>query len=165
LGSGKLAWWGLLGLSVIRLPLYLILPRRKKAVDVESAARMWERWDESVSRVAQRLRDDVEAGILERGPNVLTEGLSETAKRLHATVEIGIFERGLETLVAGLAKTTKKIHRGVEEQSLEGLLRRIVRMTLRAARQLQTWHTGRLRANLWWVVLCLVLAIGLVLAY
>lgn len=165
LGGGKLAWWGLLGLTMVRMPFYLILPRRQKLIKASPAGRTWERWDESVSRVAQKLRDDVERSILERGPNVLTDGLSETAKRLHATVEVGIFERGLEVLVAGLAKTTKKIHRSVEEQSLEGLLRRIVRATLRTARQLQTWHTGRLRANLWWVVLCLVLAVGLVLAY
>jgi len=165
LGGGKLAWWGLLGLTVIRLPFYLILSRRKKVIDAGGAARVWEQWDENVAHVAQRLRDDVEMGILERGPDVLTSGLSETAKRLHATVEVGIFERGIEALAAGLTKTTRKVHRGVEEQSLEGLLRRVVRVTLQAARQMQTWHTGRLRANLWWVVLCLILAIGLVLAY
>jgi hypothetical protein len=164
-GGGKLAWWGMLVLTVTRLPLYLILPRREEAVDAEVAERLWERWDASVTRMARQLRDGVEVGILDRGPDVLAGGLSETARRLHATVEIGLLERGLDALTNGLAKTTQGVHKVVEHKSLEGLLRQIVRATLQAARQMQAWHTGRLRANLWWVVFCLILAVGLVLAY
>ncbi|MGC9334805.1 MAG: proton-conducting transporter membrane subunit [Anaerolineae bacterium] len=165
LGGGKLAWWGLLGLTVVRLPLYLGFPRREEPLaDIQVTPR-WGQWDRNFERFAERLRDEVETGVLDRGPDILAGGLAKTAKSLHATVEVGILERSLDAMASGLTATTEHLHTAVEKQSLEGLLRSIVRKVLQGSHQLQAWHTGRLRANLWWVVLCLVLAIGLVLAY
>ena len=163
--DGELAWWGLLALTAIRLPLHLILPRQEELVTDVQVPPSWERWNQNIEQLAERLRDEVETGVLDRGPNVLAGGLSKTAKNLHATVEVGILERSLDIIAAGLTATTERLHMTVEQQGLEGLLRGTVRKVLQGSRQLQSWHTGRLRANLWWVVLCLILAIGMVLAY
>ncbi len=136
LGGGKVAWWGLLALSLIRLPIYLALPHKEED-DLEAPAPRWERWDQQIEHVAHRIRDDVES-VLDRGLDVIAGGVSAAAHYLYTVIE---------------------------EQSLEGLLREIVRKTLQAGRGLQSWHTGRLRANLWWVILCLVLALGFALGY
>ena len=164
LGDSKLAWWGLLGLTLIRLPFYLGLPRREKPAG-EAAKSPWEHWDQSMTQLAQRLRGDVEEGVLERSQSALAGGLSETARYLHTTIEIGIFERGLEALASGLSATATYLHTTIERQGLEGLLRQAVRTTRQGSQQLQGWHTGRLRANLWWVILCIVLALGFALGY
>lgn len=139
LGGGKLAWWGLLALTAIRLPLYLALsrqPEEEPDVVTERAAG-WERWDQRIERMTQRLRDGVEDAL----------------------------ERGLDVVFGGISTAAHQLYVVIEQQGLEGLLRSIVRRVLAGSQQLQEWHTGRLRANLWWVVLCMVLAVGLVLAY
>jgi hypothetical protein len=171
LGDSKLAWWGLLALTLIRLPFYLGLPRREETPEEEATqakaqpTASWERWDQGMTQLAQRLRGDVEEGVLERGQSALAGGLSETARYLHATIEVGIFERGLEALADGLSRAATYLHTTIEQQSLEGLLREAVRTTRQGSQQMQGWHTGRLRANLWWVILCLVLAIGFAIGY
>lgn len=134
LGGGRFAWWGLLALTLIRLPLYLALPHEEEE-DAEALSPSGQRWDQKIERVAHRLRDDVES-VLDRGLDAIADGVTTAAHYLHAVVE----QQGLEWLVRGGA-----------------------RKTLQLSRLLQNWHTGRLRANLWWVVFCLVLAVGFVL--
>ncbi|MFP4394441.1 MAG: proton-conducting transporter membrane subunit [Anaerolineales bacterium] len=136
LGGGKVAWWGLLALSLVRLPIYLAAPHKEEE-DLEAPAPTWERWDQQIERVAHRIRDDVESTL----------------------------ERGLDLMAGGISTAARYLYNVIEQQSLEGLLREVVRKTLQAGRQLQNWHTGRLRANLWWVILCLVLAVGFALGY
>ena len=136
LGGGKVAWWGLLALSLVRLLIYLAAPHKEEE-DLEAPAPTWERWDQQIERVAHRIRDDVES----------------------------VLERSLDAIAGGVSTAARYLYNVIEQQSLEWLLREVVRKTLQASRQLQNWHTGRLRANLWWVILCVVLALGFALGY
>lgn len=88
-------------------------------------------------------------------------GLVRFARQLNVTVERGVLERTLEVvprIVMGVAHWT---HRVVEQDYLEGTLRRAVRGGLAAGRQVQRWHTGRLRTNLAWALVMLALALAL----
>ena len=53
----------------------------------------------------------------------------------------------------------------MEQGGLEGLLRRTVRALLAGSRWLQRRHTGRLRRNLVWVAVSLVLAIAALVVF
>ncbi len=139
LDDSKLAWWGLLGLTAVRLPFFLTLSHQPEDGGTAATERApgWERWDQRIERMTQRLRDEVEYAL----------------------------ERGLDVVFVGISTAAHQLYVVIEQQGLEGVLRVIVRWALKGSQQLQEWHTGRLRANLWWVLLCLILAIGLVLAY
>ncbi len=126
----EVAWWGLVALTLVRLPFYLRLPA---TLPSEKASPGW---------LKPRYR------------------VQHLAEQLHSGVEIGLLERGLTALGQGLPAWAETLYQRVEQQSLEGLLRGIVRRTLQGSRQLRRLHTGRLRANLWWIVLCLALAIS-----
>lgn len=91
------------------------------------------------------------------GNSCLQEALSRIARALRALVEITVLERGMS--LASQAATTGAIaaYRFVEQEGLEGLLRRFVIGILALSRRLQRWHTGRLRHNLAWVGLGLLL--------
>ena len=115
----------------------------------------------------------------------LEEGLARAAQVLHSVVEVGIAEQILilvvRTVVQGAraawavehrglegiaSRSTRAVvdgahaaHRVVEQEGLEGILRRAVRIVTTLSRIFQRWHTGRLRRNLLWVSITLVLAI------
>ena len=135
LAGGDVAWWGLLVLSFARLPFFLPLP----------------------SPVAEAREEPLE--------HALDRGLVRIAVWLQQRVELGFLEEGLAATARFLVTLAEQLYEVVEQQGLEGLLRGLVRRTLQSSRKVQGWHSGRLRINLWWLVLCLILAIGFVLLY
>ena len=114
--------------------------------------------EEGLTRAAQALRTVVEAGIAEQIITVSVRSVVNGA-RLAWTVE----HSGLEGLVSRTAQTTAAaslgIHRVVERDGLEGLLRNAVRGVLALSRFVQRRHSGRLRRNLLWVPVLLVVAV------
>jgi NADH:ubiquinone oxidoreductase subunit 5 (subunit L)/multisubunit Na+/H+ antiporter MnhA subunit len=109
-------------------------------------------------RAAQVLRAVVEVGIAERIATLVVQGVMSGARATWA-----VEYRGLEGLVIRTARVVvdgaRFAHRVVEQEGLEGLLRRGVQAVLTLSRVLQRWHTGRLRRNLLWVPIVLVLAV------
>jgi formate hydrogenlyase subunit 3/multisubunit Na+/H+ antiporter MnhD subunit len=138
-------------------------------------------------RARQTASDTAESAAIN-----LDEGLAQAARVLSAVIEVGIQERILGSIVRvgiGTARATRRVleqqilegattrvaeaalgsgrlaYRVLEEQSLEGLLRGTVRSVLAAGRGMQRWHTGRLRRNLLWIGVSLLLAIAAMALY
>jgi len=135
----------------------------------------------------QRRSEQEPLGVVEPAEEVydLEEGLARAAQVLHSVVEVGIAEQiitlvvrtvvqgaraawavehtGLEGItgrsVRAVVNGAHAAHRVVEQEGLEGILRRAVRIINTLSRIFQRWHTGRLRRNLLWVPITLVLAV------
>lgn len=157
-GTPKIAWWGLLAMSFVRLPLFLTLPRPAKAPSGDLAAR-WADGGEA-HQMVRRLSTRVEKGGLERGVAALWAAGQRLARGLYAHLEINTFDRGLETLAQRTLAATANVHATLEQQGLEGALRAVARGVLRGSHLLRHRHSGRLRANLRWIVLCIILAVA-----
>ena len=114
--------------------------------------------EEGITRAAQTLRAVVEVGIAERIV-ALVVGAVVGGARVAWLVE----HKGLDDLVSRATRAVvggaRVGYRVVEQEGLEGLLHRGVRAVLALSRTLQRWHTGRLRRNLLWVPISLVLAV------
>lgn len=96
----------------------------------------------------------------------LEEGLVRAAQALHAVIEVGLLEQVLVLVVRVVVVDGARFsYRVVEQEGLEGLLRRSVRAALALGQSLQRWHTGRLRHNLLWVSVSLVLAVLALVLY
>jgi len=135
----------------------------------------------------QRQSEQKPLGVVEPAEEVydLEEGLARAAQVLHSVVEVGIAEqiltlvvrtvlqgaraaraveyRGLEGIANRSARAVVNgahaAHRFVEQEGLEGILRRAVHIVTTLSRIFRRWHTGRLRRNLLWVPITLVLAV------
>lgn len=147
----RIAWWGLLILSLARLPLFL---RRTAAVKLDGRAALGDR----IRRFARWLQVDVQEGVLERGLGTVAGGLDGVAGWLHDHVERDVLERGLTESAEKTLIGAKQLHEKVEQDGLEGGLREVVHTALHASHHLRLWHGGKLRVNLVWVVLSLVVA-------
>ena len=152
----RIAWWGLLALSLARLPLFL-----RRTVRQMPAPRI--ALDDSMRHVARRLQADVQEGLLQRGLGTLAGGLNRIADWLHDHVERDVLERGLTEGAEKTLTGAQRLHAKVEEGGLEGGLRGLVRATLHASHHLRLWHGGKLRVNLGWVVLSLAVALFIAL--
>lgn len=86
-------------------------------------------------------------------------GLARAAQALRSSVEAGILEQAIGLAVRAVTGTAHVVHRFVEHECLERLLRQCGDAVLKMARTLQRWHSGRLRRNLLWVPISLVLAL------
>ncbi len=148
----RIAWWGLMVLSLVRLPLFL----RRGAVLAWSS---WEILDDGIQHVAQRLHDDVQVGLLERGVGSLATGLGSLAGWLHDHVEEDALERGLTEGADQTLYAARRLYDKVEQEGLESWLRGLVHATLHASHHLRVWHGGRLRINLAWVAASLIVAV------
>lgn len=90
--------------------------------------------------------------------SVVSSGyLSRFAQQIHHFVEVGVFERLVTDIPRAIFNAARWLNRVIERGTLEGALRAVVRAVLAMGHGLQRWHTGRLRANLGWVVVALVL--------
>lgn len=148
----RIAWWGLMVLSLVRLPLFL----RRGAVPAWSS---WEIRADGIQHVAQRLHDDVQEGLLERGMGSLATGLGSLAGWLHDHVEEEGLERGLTEGADQTLHAARRLYDKVEQEGLESWLRGLVRGTLHASHHLRVWHGGKLRINLAWVAASLIVAV------
>lgn len=86
-------------------------------------------------------------------------GVLTFARGVSAVVEMRFLEQVMVWVPRGIAGSAAFLHRVVEEEGLEGLLRSVVRGAVATGHGLQRWHTGRLRANLGWVAVILLLAV------
>jgi hypothetical protein len=100
----------------------------------------------------------VEVGIAEQIITLVVRTVVHGARAAWAVEHTGlegIASRSTRAVVDG----AHAAHRVVEQEGLEGILRRAVRITTTLSRIFQRWHTGRLRRNLLWVSITLVLAV------
>ncbi len=120
--------------------------------------------EEGLARAAQALHAVVEVGIAEQIVSLVTRTVVQGA-RAAWTVE----HRGLESITNRSAQAVMNgahaAHRIVEQEGLEGILRRAVRSITTLSRILQRWHAGRLRRNLLWIPITLLLAVFALAVY
>ncbi|MFP3896966.1 MAG: proton-conducting transporter membrane subunit [Anaerolineales bacterium] len=94
----------------------------------------------------------------------LEEGLVRAARALRAVVEVGMLEGLVAMFALGTVEGARFAYRVVEQEGLEGLLRRAVQGIMELAHRLRRWHMGRLRYNLLWIAISLIVALlGLVI--
>jgi len=114
--------------------------------------------EEGLARAAQALRAVVEVGIAGRIVSLVVQAVVNSARAAWA-----VEHRCLESLTSRTARAVMNgalaAHHAVEQQGLDGLLRRGVQAILMLSRVLQRWHAGRLRRNLLWIPIVLVLAV------
>ncbi len=91
----------------------------------------------------------------------LERGLFKTAQVAHQRMELGILEQGLAWTAQAVMGSAMFVYRVVEQEGLEGVLRAVARSTLALSQWMQRRHTGRLRTNLIWITVSLVLAVTL----
>lgn len=100
--------------------------------------------------------------ILERVPALRAHDVERAilafAGSVRAVIELRFLEQGVTWVSRAITGTAVFLHRIIEEQGLESLLSGVVRGSLAAGRGMQRWHTGRLRNNLRWVAVLLLLA-------
>jgi len=89
----------------------------------------------------------------------LDSGLSKLAEGLRTWFEIGFLERVVTWTPRVFVGAAELLHRVVEQQGLEGTLRGTTRGVFALSRWVQKRHTGRLRANLQWVFIVLLVII------
>jgi hypothetical protein len=155
--EAKVAWWGLLALSAVRLPLYLRSPRPEAADGRVPAAEP--ALDGNLRRLARWIYGGVETGGLERLVVGVSAGLVGVARWLYTHVERGMLDQGLESLTQRTVAVTEETYVVLEQRGLEGLFHTVARTLLAGSARLRRWHTGRLRVNLWWLILSLALAL------
>jgi NADH:ubiquinone oxidoreductase subunit 5 (subunit L)/multisubunit Na+/H+ antiporter MnhA subunit len=149
----------LLAVLVLSLAAWRLQRRSKQEPlgVVEPAEEVYD-LEEGLARAAQVLHSVVEVGIAEQIITLVVRTVVQGARAAwaveHRGLE-GITSRSAQAVVNG-AHTARRI---VEQEGLEGVLRRAVRMITTLSRIFQRWHTGRLRRNLLWVPITLVLAI------
>jgi NADH:ubiquinone oxidoreductase subunit 5 (subunit L)/multisubunit Na+/H+ antiporter MnhA subunit len=149
----------LLAVLVLSLAAWRLQRRSKQEPSgvVEPAEEVYD-LEEGLARAAQVLHSVVEVGIAEQIITLVVRTVVQGARAAwaveHRGLE-GITSRSAQAVVNG-AHTARRI---VEQEGLEGVLRRAVRMITTLSRIFQRWHTGRLRRNLLWVPITLVLAV------
>jgi len=140
---------------------------RSRSSTLASAQSSEEAYDlaEGLARAAQALHAVIEVGIAKQIVALAVRAVVDGAGVAHRVVEQGGLEGLLGRCARAVVNGAAVTHRVVEREGLEGQLRGSVRSLLVASRGLQRRHTGRLRRNLLWMAISLVLAILLVLLY
>jgi len=167
---------------------------RSRSTTLASAQSSEEAYDlaEGLARAAQVLHAVIEVGIAKQIVALAVRAVVDGARVAHRVVERGGLEgllgRCARTVVNGAGVAHRVVEHGglegllgrcarvvgdgaaatqrvVEREGLEGQLRGSVRSLLVASKGLQRRHTGRLRRNLLWMAISLLLAILLVLLY
>jgi len=94
---------------------------------------------------------------------LLDTGLLRLAESLRAWFEIGFLERLVSWTPRVFVGSAEWLHRVVEQQGLEGTLRGTTKGVFTLSRWVQKRHTGRLRANLQWVFVVLLVVIAMLI--
>jgi hypothetical protein len=115
--------------------------------------------DGNLRRLARWIYGGVETGGLERLVVGVSAGLVGVARWLYTHVERGMLDQGLESLSQRTVAVTEETYVVLEQRGLEGLFHAVARTLLAGSARLRRWHTGRLRVNLWWLILSLALAL------
>jgi hypothetical protein len=109
---------------------------------------------------ATAMYNAVELGALERGLGQVVARVLAGATAIYNVVELGMLERTGEQLADGLATSANQLYNSAERKAMDGLLSLVADVALKGGHRLRRWHVGRLRVNLLWVVLALILAIA-----
>jgi NADH-quinone oxidoreductase subunit L len=143
----------IVALVVWQLGRRAVWPAAAREVDREG-------WDseKGLARVAQGMHALVEIAVLERIVSWIRRATTDGARVVwfveHAILE-GLLTRSAQAVADGAGVT----YQVIEQEGLEGILRRVVRVALALSRSVQRLHTGKLRRNLLWVPVALVLVI------
>ncbi|MBN2391247.1 MAG: hypothetical protein JXR84_11005 [Anaerolineae bacterium] len=86
----------------------------------------------------------------------LDRGLLKLAEALRAWFEVGFLERVVTWTPRVFVGIAELLHQTIEQQGLEGILRSTAKGVFVFSRWMQERHTGRLRANLQWVFVALL---------
>ncbi|HOU11703.1 MAG TPA: proton-conducting transporter membrane subunit [Anaerolineae bacterium] len=98
-----------------------------------------------------------------RQVQLLDSGLLKLAEGLRTWFEIGFLGRVVRWTPRVFVGAAEALHRIVEQQGLEGTLRGTTRGVFALSRWVQKRHTGRLRANLRWVFVVLLVIIAVLI--
>lgn len=114
---------------------------------------------ETLGSFARILRDAVEVGLLEGMLYRVASAVVRGSRLVYRILEQDALEGGLRQAARAVVQASDRAYALVEQGTFEGGLRGVVRGTLRLAKTLQGWHTGRLRRNLMWIAACAALAV------
>ncbi len=92
---------------------------------------------------------------------LLDRGLLTLAEGLRAWFEVGLLERVVTWTPRVVVGGAGWLHRVVEQRGLEGALRGAAKSAFAFSRWMQNRHTGRLRVNLQWVFVALLLIVAM----
>jgi formate hydrogenlyase subunit 3/multisubunit Na+/H+ antiporter MnhD subunit len=129
----------------------------------EADFRTWDS-EKGLARVAASMHAFIEVAILERTVSWIRQAAMGGA-RIVWFVEHGVLEGVLNRSAQAVANGASITYHVIELEGLDGILRRVVRAALTLSRSVQRFHTGKLRHNLLWVPVVLVLAILMVMMF
>jgi len=117
----------------------------------------------AVLKFAERLHSWIESGLLERIITHTSRTVTDGAALLHRVIESGLLGRIITHTPRAVTDGAALLHRVVEHQGLEGTLRGTAKGVFKFNRWIQDQHTGRLRANLQWVFVVLLLIVAMLI--
>jgi NADH:ubiquinone oxidoreductase subunit 5 (subunit L)/multisubunit Na+/H+ antiporter MnhA subunit len=134
--------------------------RRRPIWPAAARGTVRETWDSErgLARVAACIHALIEVAILERTVSWIKQATTGGA-RVVWFVEHGILEGLLNRSAQAVSDGAGAAYRAIEQEGLEGILRRVVWAAVALSRGVQRLHTGKLRLNLVWVPVVLVLVI------
>ena len=116
-----------------------------------------------LGNLAESVRTWLEVGLLERVIMEIPRAVLKLAEGIHTRLEAGLLERVITQTPRLVTEGAALLHRVVEQQGLEGTLRGTAKGVFRVNRWIQDRHTGRLRANLQWVFVVLLLIVAVLI--
>ncbi|MGC9394959.1 MAG: proton-conducting transporter membrane subunit [Anaerolineae bacterium] len=119
--------------------------------------------ERTLGKLAGGLRTWLEVGLLERAITGIPDVVLKFAKSVHSLLEAGLLERVIARTPRAVTDSAALLHRVVEHRGLEGTLRGTAKGVLTFNRWIQDRHTGRLRANLQWVFVVLLLIVAMLI--
>ncbi len=150
---GAMFWTPALPLAVLAAWGMNALGKRQRAILPDRVADVAA---QTSLNLALGVRVVVEWGLLEGVVSLASRAVMGISAWLHRWLEMGGLEGSLRRLVQFFEQASDWSLRRLEMGGLEGFLRWLVERVRSAARGVQRLHTGRLRANLIWVVLGLI---------
>ena len=119
--------------------------------------------DRALGNLAEGVRTWLEVGLLERVITGVPNAVLKFAESIHSWLEAGLIERIITQTPRAVTDSAALLHRVVEHQGLEGTLRSTATGVFKFNRWIQNQHTGRLRANLQWVFVVLLLIVAMLI--
>jgi hypothetical protein len=155
--------WTFAHLYVGQFPL---VSDRKEQVMLSTAGQRSEKFTKQISvtyQIGKKVQDWVvgmfELDVPEKLLSVVTLSVTNVSRWLYRIFEQNTLEKSVSSVAGGILAGGRWLYEVIEFASLEGFLRVIKRFIQALSLRLQRWHTGKLRLNLLWVVLCIVAAV------
>jgi len=116
-----------------------------------------------LGKFAEGARIWLEEGVLERFITAVPRAVLKFAEGVYAWFEAGLLEWIINRLPRIVIDGATLLYRVVEQQGLEGALRSTAKGVFKFNRWVQNRHTGRLRANLRWVFVVLLVIVTMLI--